>query len=312
MDNAEYYSILVKEASSERNIFYYENVKKYGEYPPKGFSGYSYTFAYLKVYDEFNRQFKLNEIAGSGDTFNKSLNIMNWISMNTQYNGYSSLPPVKSDEIIEFSFSKGFDGAINCANKAILLSDCLMSIGIIALPVWIQNQIVDADNKYFGCGSVHVVVHIYIQEKNKWIMFDPSFNAYISDNNGNILNLVEIRSIYRKSNSDRELNLNNYSFNGNPELFKDFYISDFIIKHLFTINTWYGNGYEKRLLHEDRLLMPLNFDYMTYFKKKSSLFGDEDERNYILQYCQNLKAISIEEFLAKPSIYSWDKLKQKI
>ena len=51
----------------------------------------------------------------------------------------------------------------------------------------------------------HVAVMVWIPEKNKWIMLDPSFNAYLSDSEGNILSPVELRE---KLASGETINLN--------------------------------------------------------------------------------------------------------
>jgi hypothetical protein len=39
----------------------------------------------------------------------------------------------------------------------------------------------------------HVVVMAWIPEDGKWILLDPSFNAYLADSEGHVLSPAEIR-----------------------------------------------------------------------------------------------------------------------
>lgn len=42
-------------------------------------------------------------------------------------------------------------------------------------------------------GDNHVVTHVYIREMNKWVMFDPTLNAYFSSEQGEFLSLLDLR-----------------------------------------------------------------------------------------------------------------------
>ena len=217
---------------------------------------------------------------------------MQWISEKTCYCGYSNLGPSNCIDIINFSFEKGFEGAINCANKAILLSDCLLSLGIFALPITITNNILNKNNNDFGAGTVHVVVHVYINECKKWIMLDPSFNSYLINDEGNILNLIEIKKAY---NNAEYVKIGQYSLNGNNEIFREKYINQFIFLSLFRISIWDGNSDDKR--NDNNLLIPIDVDFKEYML---SLLPLCDE---IENFCDNLNYISIDEFLASPDMF---------
>ena len=67
--------------------------------------------------NEIFTNYDLPTVANSGDTFSRALNIMQWITDHSEFNGGSYLCPTTSDTIIAHAFDKGADGAINCANK---------------------------------------------------------------------------------------------------------------------------------------------------------------------------------------------------
>jgi len=125
----------------------------------------------------------LNDVAGNSDTFSKALNIMNFITDMTDYDGNSPLPPSTSDIIINYSFGKRKEHPINCANTAILLSDALLSLGIIATQIWLTNRNINIGSKKFMVCYNHVIVHVFLAESQKWVALDPSFNTYFVDIN---------------------------------------------------------------------------------------------------------------------------------
>lgn len=148
----------------------YKNLSEYTDFD-LGETGETYRFTRCKALSDMFAEYSLREIAGNGDTMSKARRIMQWIDDNSVYNGASPLPPSLPDKILEFGFKQ--HDPINCANRAILFSDALTSIGVFAMPVWLQNQ---AD----GCGHCHVIAQVWLPECRKWQAFDPSFNTFFT------------------------------------------------------------------------------------------------------------------------------------
>jgi len=277
MNQQEYYASLLKDAKRPQNKALLKNSFEAGDYINKAANPFEYSFQYMPEYDELKNLFPLDEIAGNGGTLGKAINIMNWITSKTDYNGASELGMVPPVDVINYSFGKGFDGSINCVNKAMLLSDCLLSIGIYSLPVWINNRIDDKDNEYYGYGACHVVAHVFIDELNKWVMLDPSFNSYLTDINGNILNLLEIAELYK---ADQQIEIGQYTLNGAETQFKEYYVEQFVFKCLFSIAICRGNDLEYRDFNKRCYLFPQNDFY-------------EEQTEY-------LEIISVDDFLRFP------------
>ncbi len=190
----------------------------------------------FQVYDMHNTlvtKYKLDKIAGSGSDFDKALKIMQWLTEHTFYSGASTKwNSDNSIEILEYSFDNGFSNAINCREKAIVLSDCLLAIGIKSYPIAMMN---------LNCTGVHFTVHFYSKELKKWILFDPSFNCYF-ESNSEILSVWELKSLFLENTN---VNICGYSFNNTQEC-KEIYIEYFVKQLLTNLSTWSDNSIDKR------------------------------------------------------------------
>jgi len=138
-------------------------------------------------YEMLKAKYPIVDIAGNGDDFSKAVNLLNWVSSNIYHMGnYSGAIPANAISYLDHAFGKDSAQGINCVGLSTILSECLLSIGIKARKVFIMPcSPYDADN--------HVVVQAYIKEMGKWVMLDPTFNAYINNAQGDCLSLLELR-----------------------------------------------------------------------------------------------------------------------
>lgn len=189
-------------------------------------------FAHLPMYDELLRKYNLQATAGDGDTFSKVQNIMQWLTDNTFYSGASA--KWKADDslyILDYAFGQDFSHAINCREKAIVLTDCLLTLGIFAYPICMLS----ADN------ACHFTVHVYLSEQQKWFMCDPSFNCWFTKD-GESLSVWALKAAYL--NGENPV-LENYSFNHTDKC-RTVYTEGFIKQNLTNLSTWQGNSMDKR------------------------------------------------------------------
>ncbi|MDF2542493.1 MAG: transglutaminase protein [Herbinix sp.] len=288
MNEQEYYSLL--ESKNTKVNF----ISKYLEYPKHNISDFVYHFTYGDEYLRLLKQFNLENIAGVNSTLGKALNIMNWLSKKTYYCGCSNLRDNDINSIIQYSFDKGFDGAINCEHKAILLSDFLIALKIYAQPIVFEDYSLNNTKDEIININCHVCVNVYLQEEEKWVMLDPSFNAYFTDENGNTLNIFDMKRLLK---DNRYINLAHYSLNGNSDIFRSAYPSNFIYSMAFRMSIWDGNAINERT-YEQNILFPTDVDNTRYYRMKQLANGidiSEVDKNY-----DKVRYISIDEVLRKP------------
>jgi len=136
---------------------------------------------------ELKALYPIESIAGSGNDFSKATNLLSWVSGNIYHMAnYNGQVPANAIDLLNHSFGKSSEYGINCVMLSIILTECLLSIGLKARTVFIMPcSPYDGDN--------HVVTHVYVRELSKWVMLDPTLNAYLTNSKGVALSLLELR-----------------------------------------------------------------------------------------------------------------------
>ncbi|MCL1787334.1 MAG: hypothetical protein FWG38_05050 [Defluviitaleaceae bacterium] len=280
----------------ETGIEYLTNARKYSDYTPHPTGGtvHSLELTTPPELAEIFAPYDLPTIAGNGDTLSRALNIMQWITDHSVYDGASMLRPTTSDKIIAHAFDKGEAGCINCANKSILLTDALTHIGVFALPMALLGWILDPESPSFGHASSHVVTHVFLPELNKWVVLDPSFNTYIVDKDFRPLNIVEIADAHRNG-----LQMFAYDIGEDQLAFKGLAC---LLYSLPQIQIWRGNDYAHRV-------GAFTWDTAYWLASENTLrqaeylLANKELKDYQrdwLSNLPNLTQISVEELLAAP------------
>ena len=146
--------------------------------------------------ERLREKYQIDRIAGTGDDWSKALNLMKWITEHINHRGNitSALPevckslPMNAQGLLEYSFDKDEDIGINCYMLAIVLTESCLSLGLKSRIVSLNPlNPYDYDN--------HLVTVVWCNNFSKWVMLDPSYNAYLLDNEGNILSPWEARDL---------------------------------------------------------------------------------------------------------------------
>ena len=151
--------------------------------------------------------YNLLEIAGKNSDFEKSVNLLNWVSSNIYHDGnYTNHIENTAMKLLEYSFGKSIENGINCRSLSLLLTECLLAVGIEARTIYILPlSPFDFDN--------HVVCEAWIDDLNKWIMLDPSYNLYAAKD-GKCLNVIELREAL--ANQEEIVFNEGANYNGDP------------------------------------------------------------------------------------------------
>lgn len=163
--------------------------------PDKQAPKFQYEFSHPELH-RLREAYKLDRIAGTGDEFSKATMLMKWMKEHIGYKAdiASALPevskslPMNAIGLLEYSFDKGQSSGINCYMHAIVLTEACLSIGLKCRIVSLNPlNPYDYDN--------HLVNIVWCTSRSKWVMLDPSYNAYVSDDKEQILNPWEIRDL---------------------------------------------------------------------------------------------------------------------
>lgn len=138
------------------------------------------------AYEKLIKDYKIQEIAGNGTEFEKSLKLMNEFAPRLYHKSdYDNSIEISAIPLLEYSLDNRKHG-INCRNKAQIFNEMCLALGIYSRKVWIMpNSGYDND--------CHVVNEVWDTSLEKWIMFDITNNQYWVDENGMPLSILEIR-----------------------------------------------------------------------------------------------------------------------
>ena len=134
---------------------------------------------------KLRKTYGLDQIAGSGSDLDKAKNLLKWVHDLIPHDGSRPLP-AQRDAIALINSAKSSGRGLNCRGLAIVLSEALLSVGVKA-------RFIELLPRDFSTDS-HVVTLAYIPELERWVFFDPSYQAWFVNATGQYLGLAEIRA----------------------------------------------------------------------------------------------------------------------
>lgn len=137
-------------------------------------------------YEILRDKYDLEGVAKDGTELEKALRIMKEFAPRlTHASNYDNHISINALDLLEYSLDNKNQG-INCRNKAQILNEMLLALGIYARKVWIMPY-----SRYDN--DCHVVNEVYGTALNKWVMLDITNNEYWVDEKGQPLSVLEIR-----------------------------------------------------------------------------------------------------------------------
>lgn len=204
--------------------------------------------------------FNLDSIAGNGDDISRIKNLMYWVHDNIRHDGGNGLASGGRNLINTYEAAKRNNCGYNCRALAICLTEALLAEGIPARYLTCQSKAWNTDP------DCHVICVAWSESLDKWIWVDPSFAAFVTDENGLLLHPGEVR--YRLQH-DMPLVLNeDANWNHESMQTKEYYLEYYMAKNLYiieanTINQSEPEGPTSHPKGKFVALVPQNSDYST-------------------------------------------------
>ena len=148
----------------------------------------SFTYRFdCPEYAELLARYPVEKTAGKGSGFVRALRLCRWLHPRLRHQGdYDNHIPCNSLALLGYCFEKE-DVGINCVNKAKILAECCLALGIPARRVYAYPlSPYDMDN--------HVMTEVYDTSLKKWMLLDPTTGAYFADGAGVPLSAAEVRA----------------------------------------------------------------------------------------------------------------------
>ncbi|MHB9141415.1 MAG: transglutaminase domain-containing protein, partial [Paludibacter sp.] len=143
---------------------------------------------------------------------------------------------------------------VNCRMMATILNECYLSLGF-------KSRYVTCMPKETEFEDCHVINMVYSNDLSKWIWIDPTFDAYIMNEQGKLLGLAEVR---KRLINDKPLILNpEANWNRENSQTKEDYLNNYMAKNLYRLQCPISSEYDTESSKEGKTvtyleLLPLD------------------------------------------------------
>ncbi|MFZ9695447.1 MAG: transglutaminase-like domain-containing protein [Chitinophagaceae bacterium] len=223
------------------------------------------------------KELKLDSIAGEGNEISKILNLMHWLHDLIPHDGINDNPEVKN-ALNMISVCKKEGRGLNCRGLAMVLNECYLSLGI-------KSRYITCLPKDTTDQECHVINMVYSNDLNKWIWIDPSFDAYVMNEKGELLGIEEVRK--RLINGETLILSPDANWNRKQSITKEFYLENYMAKNLYKLETPLVSEYNTETPEKGKVIkyiqlissvdIPVKTSSETYFTRNPTLFWIKPE-----------------------------------
>jgi len=178
--------------------------------------------------------FNLDSIAGSASETARILNLLHWVHNLIPHDGNHENPAVKNAMSMIAECKKDKRG-LNCRGLSTVLNECYLAMGIKSRFVTCMPK----DSVFDDC---HVINLVYATDLKKWIWIDPTNNAYVMNEKGELLNIQEVRE--RLVNGQPLLLNPDANWNNKASQYKEDYLYQYMAKNLYRLECPLSSEYD--------------------------------------------------------------------
>lgn len=185
--------------------------------------------------------FRLDSVAVAGDELATIKRILTYIHDKIRHDGQNGNPTGGNNSINFAEACKDGSRGLNCRGLATVLNECYLSMGI-------PSRVITCMPKRY-INDCHVINAVYSSTLGKWLWIDPTNNAWVTDEQGNLLSIQEVRARLRSGQPVRvneEANWNNEKKTTTEE-----YLYEYMAKNLFYLESWTRYGFNTESDYEN-------------------------------------------------------------
>lgn len=222
---------------------------------------FTYQSAENQNLKEVRAFFKLDSVAGTGDELSKIIRLLQFVHNTIKHNG-GNFALCEFDAIDIYNYHKSTGKGVNCRHLAIALNEMYLSMDIPSRYITCMPRSADDPD-------CHVINSVYSSQLKKWLWIDPTFNAYVKDENGNMLSIAEVRE---RLITGKPVVLNeDANWNNQTPQTKEHYLDYYMAKNLY----WFDCLVHSQFNPESRYRKTGN----RYISLKPVGFGEESPGN---------------------------------
>lgn len=202
--------------------------------------------------------FNLDSIAGYGNDVSKILSLLHWIHNLIPHDGNHDNPTVKN-AMSMIAQCKREERGLNCRGLSTVLNECYLSMGFKSRFITCMPK----DSVFDDC---HVINSVYLPKENKWIWIDPTNNAYVMNENGELLSIEEVRE---RIINDKPIILNpDANWNNKSSTTKQDYLYNYMAKNLYRLQSPLVSEYDTETWKEGKKISFVELLPLDAFQQK--------------------------------------------
>jgi len=218
----------------------------------------------------------LDSIAGFGSDVTRVLHVMHWMHDLITHDGGQPNPEIKN-AMNMITVCRRDHGTLNCRGLAIALNECYLAMGyrsryVTCLPK--DSLGLDQD--------CHVIDMVFIPNLHKWIWVDPTFDAYVMNENGELLGIEEVR---QRLIDHRPLILNpDANWNHKATETREAYLYNYMTKNLYRLECAVNSCYDLETHTPGKEIVYIELLPLDYFKQapdKEAYTGSDSVHTYV-------------------------------
>jgi hypothetical protein len=202
------------------------------------------------------QQYKLDSIAGAGSDVSQVINLMHWVHNRIQHDGNHENPALRNAQDL-LTVCRQENRGLNCRGLATVLNEAYLAMGF-------QSRFVGCLPKDSTDVDSHVINSVYVPSQHKWLYMDPTQDAYVMNEQGQLLSIAEVR---QRLIEGQPLLLNpTANWNNKMSATKAEYLDGYMTKNLYQLERPVDSQRDLetrrdgKVIHYVRLVPPAAYD----------------------------------------------------
>jgi hypothetical protein len=220
--------------------------------------------------------FNLDSIAGQGTDVSKVLNVLHWVHELIPHDGNHENPAVKN-ALSMITVCRKESRGLNCRGLATVLNECYLALGfasrlVTCLPK--DSLKVDPD--------CHVINMVFVPSLKKWVWADPTQDAYVMNEKGELLGIQEVRE--RLINKQPLILNPTANWNHRSSTSKEYYLYNYMAKNLYILQCPVNSVYNIETPEAGKTIQYIQLNPLDYFKQKPDVTTSTRKNGTTYQY----------------------------
>ncbi|MBO2008280.1 TPR end-of-group domain-containing protein [Hymenobacter negativus] len=215
-------------------IYVLQQAKGYAPTEASKLPAFTYQSADEPHLAALRKTYKLDSIAGQGNEVARFINLLHWVHEQVPHDGNHENPPVRNAQDL-LRVCRAEKRGLNCRGLATILNEAYLAMGYKARFVGcLPKDSTDYDS--------HVINAVYSTTQQKWLWMDPTNDAYVMNEQGQLLSIEEVRA---RLIDGRPLLVNpTANWNHKVSKTKEDYLYQYMAKNLYKLQCPLSSQYD--------------------------------------------------------------------